>query len=60
MARPSNRKPWIVEIQPNGVTGWYAMDAYADEDEARLQVELMQKRTPGSAFRYRDYRVEPS
>jgi hypothetical protein len=44
MAQASKRRPWVVEMQPPGLDGWFAMGAFYDEDEAKAQAKLMLKR----------------
>lgn len=53
MARVGKRKPWVVEINTHESNNWYLMGAYPDEDEARMQCKLMQKRAPMADFRFR-------
>lgn len=51
MAKPSKQRPWTVEIQPPHMDGWFNMDAYRDEEEAKANAKLMEKRSPEAKFR---------
>jgi hypothetical protein len=57
MAKPSKQRPWVIEMRPPNATGfkWYELDAYRSEDEARLQLALMQKRAPEAEFQLKFY-----
>jgi hypothetical protein len=54
MAQASKRRPWVIEMQPPGMDGWFAMGAYSDEKEARMQAELMQGRAREARVRCRN------
>lgn len=58
MAQASKRRPWLVELQPPGLSGWFAIDAFRDELEAQARVTLAQKRAPEAKFRYRNITEE--
>lgn len=56
MAQANKRRPWLLEVQPPGTTGWYPLDAFRDEDEVKAQADLVRKRVPAAGVRYRDTR----
>jgi len=59
MAQPSKRRPWALEMKPPYVTGWYGIDAYNNEDEARAISAARQKHAPlDTQFRVRDIRQQ--
>jgi hypothetical protein len=51
MANASKRRPWAVEIKVPSSEQWFAMDAYADDETAQANAELMRKRSPEAEFR---------
>ena len=53
MAKPSKQRPWVVEIQPPESAGWFDVDAYPyrEEDAARANAKLMERRSPAAKFR---------
>ena len=54
MARPSKRRPWVVEINPPATNGWFEMEAFPDRETADANAALMQRRAPEAKFRIRN------
>jgi hypothetical protein len=54
MAKASKQRPWVIEMSVKSIPGWFEMDAYRDDVEARMQASLMQRRSPEADFRVRN------
>jgi hypothetical protein len=58
MARPSKKRPWVVQMQIAATGKWYALSAYSDKDEADAQASLVLKRGSNAEVRVVDHNFE--
>ena len=57
MAKPSKRRPWVLEMQSDTLPGqWFEVDAFSDHEEAEFRCrKLMRDGAKGITFRVRHF-----
>lgn len=58
MAKPSNRRPWVLEMSTSTLPGmWFEVDAFSDHEEAEFRRNrLVRDAQSGIEFRVRHWK----